>query len=156
MKTLMLVLVLVTSNAFAIGYKEMSSSFTISSRTDAGMRTYYNCDSVEDRVESMLETMGASVHRVRCIGGINRWNPSLSTDAHVVATYSALSNEVQDGNMTVAISNERIRSNDSCHMINSAFNSLKANFELSGVKMRRCSRTRSRTSISFDVLKETK
>ena len=156
MKALMLVLVLVTSNAFAIGYKEMRSSFTISDRGDMGTRTYYNCDSVEDRVESMLETMGADVHSVRCIGGIHPWNPRLSTAAHVVATYSALSNDVQDGNMTVAISSEIIRTNYSCKMVNSAFNSLKKNFELSGVKMRRCSRAMDRANIRFDVLKETR
>jgi hypothetical protein len=154
MKILMLVMVLVTSNAFAVGYKEMRSSFTISSRMDTGVRAYYNCDSVETRVEAMLEVMGADVHSVKCIGGLHPWNPSLSTEAHVVATYSALSNDVQDGNMTVAISNERIRSNYSCHMINSAFNSLKKNFELSGVKMRRCLRGMDRANIRFDVLKE--
>jgi hypothetical protein len=145
---------LVSSSAFAVGYKEYKSSFTISDRGDAGSRVYYNCDSVEDAVEDMLTKLGAMDINVRCTGGLDRFG-NMHMPAHVKTSYSAINLESDnDVNMSVGVESERIRERGQCRLLNSIFSEIKENFEIASFSTKRCSRSTSRTLIKFDVIKE--
>ena len=156
MKLLAMILVLVSGNALAVGYQEFNSRFTIPVISDVGTRVYYNCDSVEDRVEAMLEQMGAQNIRVRCTGGLDRFNGRFSTAARVRASYEALSTDVDGGNTTVSIFNETLTARGTnCHLVTRAFRAVSKNFEITSAELPRCRRSsRARARINFEVLKE--
>jgi hypothetical protein len=153
MKVIALILTLVSTSAFAIGYEQYESKFTISDRTSYG-QVYYNCDSVEIQTEKMLEKLGAIDIEVKCNGGLDRWG-HMHMPARVKATYSALSSSIDnDTNMTVGIYSEKLRERGKCHLLNSIFKSVKKNFELTSYSMRSCMRSNSHALIKFDVIKE--
>jgi len=151
MKVLILMLALISSNVFAVGYKTVKSSFTVPELSGNGGRSYYSCDSVEAETQSILKTLGAKNISVRCTGGISPFG-GFHSPAFVRANYSVLSFEVQ-GNMTVAIANERIDGNN-CHLTNSIVNGVEKKFEISKLRTRNCFRASDRTMVTMDVLKE--
>jgi hypothetical protein len=151
MKILILMLALVSSSVFAVGYKSVKSSFTVSEFSGNGNRTYYSCDSVEYETEAILKVFGAKNISVRCSGGINPTG-GFHTSARVRTNYDVLSYEVE-GNMTVAIENDRFDGNN-CHLADSIVRGVEKKFEISNLRSRSCFRSSDRTRITFDVLKE--
>lgn len=84
MKTMTFIAALfAVSSAFASEY--VTKKLSWGPRTHhGGSVTYYNCDSVENTVESHLEDLGAQNISVNCSGGIEMgW----STPAHVTAKF---------------------------------------------------------------------
>ncbi|MBD65602.1 MAG: hypothetical protein CME62_10375 [Halobacteriovoraceae bacterium] len=152
MKSIILTLVLMAGNALAIGYEQKNASFTISSIAGNGSRVYYNCNSVEDKVEDVLLQLGAKNIRVRCSGGLDRWG--MSTDAFVRASFTALSEDV-DGNIIAAVSHEEIRKRSDCHLYSEIVEGVEDKFLMYSVpQVDRCYRAGDRTRIKLSVLKE--
>ena len=151
MKKLILVLTLVAGNVFAANFQTNNSSFTVSDITRDGSRVYYNCDSVEHKVEKLLTKMGAKVHSVKCTGGLDVFG-RFHTPARVRVSYDTISSKLA-GNVATAISSVSIKERDNCHLNNTVVKAVKKNFEISKVEMKRCFNANSRTRISMDVLK---
>ena len=151
MKKLFIVLALISSQAFAVNYQSNTSNFVISDMARDGSRVYYNCDSVEDKVEKLLTDMGAIVKNVRCSGGINR-HSRIFTPAFVRVSYDTLSSEIA-GNVSASIMTVNLNERSNCHINNTVFKAVKKNFEISSVNMRSCFRPSQRTMIQVDVLK---
>lgn len=88
MRSMIIGLILVSSSAFAGEY--VSQKFSVSVGGMGGWNTtYYNCDSLEDRVESNLEKLGAVNVRVRCSGGLDTWGHMPPMPAYVTASFDA-------------------------------------------------------------------
>lgn len=141
MKTIIITLMmsLLASSAYAT----TSTSFTISTFSNNGSRVYYNCDSVEDRVESILNTMGVSVVDVRCTGGLDRFG-RMHTSAFVRTTFDATALEAKEVKIT-----DRSR----CHLNNSIVKSLAKSIKVENLKLGTCFRSGSRTRISLNIVK---
>lgn len=83
------VLALVASaSAFANEYVSKTVSFSVGGRGGLNY-SYYNCDSVEDTVESHLEKLGATNISVRCSGGLQYPSPMPPMPAFVKASFDA-------------------------------------------------------------------
>ena len=119
MKTILfgLVLSLVASAQVMIDaeVQSVSKNFNISSFGDFGSRIYYNCDSVENAVESMMTDFGATNVSVRCTGGLNRWG-GFPTEARVSLSMDVLKMKAA-GAMRGEYKSVRIRSFRSCHLL---------------------------------------
>lgn len=144
-------LVFLSTSVFAVNYETQTSKFVISDRAENGNRVYYNCDSVESKVTSILEEMGAIVQSVRCTGGIDRFG-QFHMPARVVAIYESLNSEIA-GNVSSAISDVKIREHGNCHLNNSIFKNIKEKFEITALKQSRCISASSRTLIKMKLLK---
>jgi hypothetical protein len=154
MKSLLLILCLISTSAFAVGYEEYKSNFTISERTGDGARVYYNCDSVESAVEDMLVKLGALDINVRCSGGLDQFG-NMHMPANIKSSYRAINLESDsDVNMSVGVESEKIRNRSQCHLLNSVFMNIKGNFEIASFSKRSCLRSSDRALIKFDVIKE--
>lgn len=95
------------SSAFASEYVSRKLSFS-PRMYNGGTVTYYNCDSVENTVESHLESLGAQNVRVSCTGGIEMgWN----TPAHVSASFDVLVPEIDAPSRGASLSGR-----DSCSL----------------------------------------
>lgn len=152
MKTLILFTTLIFANAYAVGYKTVQENFTIFSNVGSG-QVYYNCDSVEYKVEELLEEMGAQNIRVRCSGGLDRFG-QFSTSARVNTTFDVLSYEMPNDGTMFSTKRVEIRERDNCHLYNSSFKALSKSFEISEISTGVCFRPGDRTRISFKVIKE--
>ena len=152
MKGLALVLTLISSSAFAVGYQSVNTSYTIFSNV-GGNNVYYNCDSVERNVENLLEEMGARNISVRCTGGLDRWG-RMSTSAFVRASFEALSYSMPNDGTHFAVEKVSINERGACHLYNTSVKALAKNFELTELSTGSCWRPGDSTSISFKVLKE--
>ena len=152
MKTLILLSALLMSNAYAIGYKAVSANYTIFSNV-GGAQVYYNCDSVENDVERMLEEMGAKNIRVRCSGGLDTFG-RFSTSAFVRAHFEVLSYEVSNDGTIFSSERVEIKERDNCHLYNTSFRALSKFFEMTQASTGSCFRPGDRTRISFNVIKE--
>ena len=155
MKFFMMLILVMSTSAFATGYKTVSSKYTIFSNVGSG-HVFYNCSLVERRVEDLLEIMGAKNIRVRCHGGLDRFGGRVSTPARVRATFDVLSSSVPNDGSIASIQKIEIRERNSCHLYISSFKKLSKHFEISNAKVPRCSlsRTSRRVKITFNVLKE--
>lgn len=151
MKLVALVCFLLSTSLFAADYQRNSSSFTIPTFTGNGGRVYYNCDSVEHRVKSVLEDMGAVVHSVRCTGGLDRWGGRMHLPASVRVVYDTLNSEL-DGNVATVVGETQISQRDNCHLNTNIFNAVKGNFEIYKESQRNCFRPSDRTRINIRVL----
>lgn len=156
MKFFMLMVLTLSSSAFATGYKSVSAKYTIFSNFGVGGHVYYNCDSVENRVEDLLERMGAKNIRVRCTGGLDRFGGRFSTPARVRTSFDVLSSRVRNDGTRASVQRVEIRKRDNCHLYSTSFKALSRYFETSNQRVSRCSTSRAarRTRISFNVLKE--
>ena len=152
MKFLM-ALVFSFSFAYSAEYKDFKTKYTIQTRTDFGSQVFYNCDSVENRVERLLETLGAKNISVRCTGGLDMWG-NFHLPARVTAKYSALSNEMINSGINTELVEEKVKERNSCHLLNTSFNKLRKNFLIDSYKVRRCTSSNTRSNIRFTVLKE--
>ena len=152
MKIIALIAVMLSTSLFAADFERKVDNFTISTIAPDGNRVYYNCDSVERRVETVLEEMGAIVQSVRCTGGLDRWNGRFNLPANVSVVYDVLNSEL-DGNVATRIVDTRISQRDNCHLNISIFESVKDNFEIDKYTQRRCRRSGDRTLINMTVLK---
>ncbi len=142
MRSLIVLMMIVSSfSVFAAEEK-----FTISHIVGNGY-VYYNCDSVEDFTEDMLESLGATGISVRCRGGFDQYNPSWSTSARVVASFDV----PEEGVMTSV----ELKGWQNCHLATTVFAAVSGNFDLQNVEVSRCSafRPNGKYSISFDVAK---
>lgn len=153
MKALALVLLTMSSSVFAVGYQSVRANYTIFSNL-GGARVYYNCDSVENHVEKLLEDMGARNIIVRCSGGLDTFNGRFNTPANVTAKFEALSYEHPNDGTHFSTKRVEIRKRDNCHLYNSSFKALRKYFEISNAQSSSCFRPGDRTRISFNVLKE--
>lgn len=134
-------MLLASISAFAVEEK-----FTVS-HIVAGGYVYYNCDSVEDATEDMLEALGATEINVRCRGGFDNMNPSWSTSARVTANF-----ELPEEGVLTSV---ELRGRDKCHLATSIYNAVSVHFDVSNEDVSRCSsfRPNSRYKITFDVVK---
>lgn len=153
MKVLALTLLMMSTSAFAVGYQSARASYTIFSNVGSG-QVYYNCDSVENHVEDLLEEMGARNIRVRCSGGLDRFGGRFSTPASVVATFEALRYGYPNDGTIFSNRKVEIRERDNCHLYNTSFRALEKHFEISNSSASACFRPGDRTRISFNVIKE--
>jgi hypothetical protein len=71
MRFIALLVFVVTTSAFADTVSR-DVKFSHPTRTIWG-ETFYNCNAVEDMLESHLRKLGASSIRVRCTGGLETW-----------------------------------------------------------------------------------
>lgn len=152
MKAIVIGLLMMSSNLYAVGYQSMNASYTIFSNVGGG-QVYYNCDSVENRVEDLLEEMGARNIRVRCSGGLDRFG-RMSTSAHVRANFEALSYSMPNDGTHFSVKRVEVRERDNCHLYNTSVRALAKYFETSNVSTSACFRPGDRTRISLNVLKE--
>ncbi len=148
---LILIAAFTMTSAFAANYEKKSESFTISQFANNGARIYYNCDSVETKVEQTLKKLGAIVYSVRCTGGIDRFG-RFHTPARVSATFDALNSEI-DGNIATAIRTVSLNERTNCHLYQNIMRGLEQSFEISKVNYGRCHKPGARTRIKFKVLK---
>jgi hypothetical protein len=88
MRSIALLALVVSASSFAGEYVSKKVSFSVGGMGGFNT-TYYNCDSVEDRVESHLETLGASNISVRCSGGLDTWSSMPPMPAYVTASFDA-------------------------------------------------------------------
>lgn len=110
-------------------------SFHIDSRPDVGLRVYYNCDSVESQLESLLEQMGARNIDVRCTGGFDRNLPEIAWEADVDLRFDALKlvGSGTPGAIRAAFQDIRIHEWDSCYLLRQTFDEVKSDFVLKNV-----------------------
>ncbi len=156
MKFLVMAIFALSTSVFAAGYQTVSAKYTIFSNVGSGGSIYYNCDSVENKVEDLLELMGAKNIRVRCTGGLDTFGGRFSTPPRVRATFDAVRSNVRNDGTYASVKRVEIRKRNNCHLYNSSFKALSRYFEISNAKTSHCSLSRAsrRTRISFNVLKE--
>ncbi len=127
-----LALTAVAFNASAeqFAYPAMSEvSYSLPSHVGGGDQIYYNCDSVESTVKSMLKKLGAEDIRVRCTGGIDEW--STPTSAFVTAKFVAASMVKNNQAPRVAsIKSVTLRDDGNCHLYNETLMALSEGMEL--------------------------
>lgn len=130
-------------------------SFQVDSRPGTSGRVYYNCDSVEGQIESMLEQMGAVNIQVSCTGGIDSHRPQIAWDASVDATFDTL-HPVRPGTpgaINAAMRSVQIHEWDSCYLLNQAFQEVAPSFALQNVVgPRSCSSMRSAFRVELESL----
>lgn len=151
MKMFTLMMVLFSASVFGADYERKTDRFTISTIAPDGNLVFYNCDSVENRVERVLEEMGAIVHSVRCRGGLDPWN-GFNLPASVTVVYDVLNSEI-DGNVATQMMDSSISQRTNCHLNHEIFDAVKANFEIDKYTKARCRRASGRTRVRVVVLK---
>lgn len=151
MRILTFIIALVSLNVYAAEYERKDANFTIRDRVGFDI-VYYNCDSVEQTVESILGEMGAKDIRVRCTGGLDRMGFN-HLPARVNAEFEAINAEL-DGKISVNIDEVKFRNHRNCHLYNSIVNAVQDQFEIAHIEMRRCHRIGGATRIHMSVLKE--
>jgi hypothetical protein len=107
--------------------------FYISSNWDFG-RVYYNCDSVEDSVESLLAALGATDIRVRCTGGISNDMPPM--DASVTVSYQSLrlANPGEPGAISAQWKGVNYQTFDNCFLNQQIFKNVRSGFAIQDVR----------------------
>ncbi|MEC9284165.1 MAG: hypothetical protein VX642_15725 [Bdellovibrionota bacterium] len=151
MRILTFIIALVSLNVYAAEYERKEANFTIRDRVGFDI-VYYNCDSAEYTVESILEEMGAKDIRVRCTGGLDPIG-SIHLPARINAEFEAINAEL-DGKISVKIDEVKFRNHKNCHLYNSVVKAVQDQFEIAHMEMRRCHRIDGSTLIKMSVLKE--
>jgi len=129
-----------------------NTSFRISSFGDFGSRVYYNCDSVESVVESMLTDFGAQNVSVRCSGGLNPWG-GFATEAFVRVEMDVMT-ENNDGAMRGEYQVVEIKSSQSCHLYREVAKNTHGLFNVKSLTYtKRCSPSFDRFKLQGEFLK---
>lgn len=155
MRTILLGLILsIGASAQMIDAQTVNTktSFRISSIGDFGSRIYYNCDSVENEVERMMEAFGASNVNVTCSGGLSPWG-GFATEAFVRLSMDVLKADIE-GVMRGEYQRVEVKSFDNCHLLKEITNNTHGLFDVKNLTYTtRCSSTFKRFSLSGDFLK---
>ena len=155
MKTILLGLILaIGASAQMVDAQSMtkSASFRISSIGDFGSRIYYNCDSVENQVASMMERFGATNVSVRCTGGLDPWG-GFATEAFVRLTMDVLVSDA-NGAMRGEYQEVSIRSFDNCHLLKEISENTHGLFDVRSLNYTKtCTRSNSRFRLKGEFLK---
>ncbi len=151
-KVLTLISIIFSFSALSAGYERVEKSFTIRHITDFGSQVYYNCDSVENKTEQLLESLGAIVYSVRCTGGLDVFG-RFHMPARVKVEFEALKSEI-DGGINSIYDVVSIRDFHNCHLNNSILNGVKDSLDILNIETRRCLRSSDRTRIEVSVLTE--
>lgn len=150
-KVTFLAMMLSVSTAFGAGYNNNYSHFSISQFTADGSRVYYNCDSVEDTVSSVLRKMGANISSVRCTGGLDRFG-QFHSSAVVKVSFESLSSKIDQG-VAAHVEAVEFKVRNNCHLYNSIVKGVSESFEISSLKIRKCRKPGDRVRIKMNVLK---
>ena len=113
----------------------VTKKFTLKSDFGVNSEVYFNCDSVENSMRSMLSKMGATDIHVRCTGGIQD-PPFEFWDANVTVSYSSLKAS-SSGNIDADYRSISIDTFDSCVLLSQLFAEVQDSFDikdLSGTK----------------------
>lgn len=155
MKSILLVLVIAFgASAQMIDAQTMTkkTSFRISSIADFGSRVYYNCDSVENQVESLMERFGATNVSVRCTGGLNPWG-GFATEAFVTLSMDVMVSDA-NGAMRGEYQTVKVNSFDNCHLLKEVVDNTHGLFDVQDLDYtRRCTRTNARFKLVGSFLK---
>lgn len=100
MRTIAIAALLVSASAMAdvAGSKEVS--FSVGGRGGLNY-TFYNCDSVEERVETLIEKLGGTSASVRCTGGLDRWGGMPPMPSYVTARFETVGGTGAVENVTI-------------------------------------------------------
>lgn len=109
-------------------YSSTKASFNITSFGDFGTRIYYNCDSVEAEVKSLMKEFGAKNIQVRCTGGITPWG-GMATDAFVRLSMDVLTENV-DGATNAEYQLVEISETRNCHLLKEVTKATKDLFKV--------------------------
>lgn len=150
MRTILLASLLVTTSAMAseVGLKKVS--FSVGGRGGLNY-SYYNCDSVKDTVEALIEKLGGSSVSVRCTGGLDTWGNMPPMPAYVTATFD----NAASGNGPTERVTLKSRFESSCELNTTALNAILPQFENITVVSKRdtCFDNRSRWSYDLDIVR---
>ena len=141
-----------TAQASEVAYPtETEINYTLLSHVGGGEQVYYNCDSVEDTVESMLKKLGAENISVRCTGGLDqdwRFPTPANVSARFIAASSVKNNQAP---RKASVQNVVLRDNGSCHLYKETLETLEVAMELEIVKAPGACRADSRIRSNFQV-----
>jgi hypothetical protein len=147
MRTLAIAALLVSASAMATDSGLKKVSFSVGGRGGLNY-TFYNCDSVEDRVETLIEKLGGTSVSVRCTGGLDTWGHMPPMPAYVTATFE---NAAGNG----AVENVTLKSNmdSDCELNVTALNAILPQFENIRVISKRasCFDNSSRWSYNLEI-----
>jgi hypothetical protein len=126
--------------------------FNITSFGDFGSRVYYNCDSVEAEVKSMMELFGAQNISVRCSGGISPWG-GFATDAFVTLKMDVMTLD-DEGTMRAEYEAVELRARRNCHLLKEVTKATAKLFVMKDLKYSRsCSPSSDFFRLSATILK---
>jgi hypothetical protein len=95
MRSLLIAAILVSGSAMAT-----EVSFSAGGRGGLNV-TYFNCDSVEGQVETLIEKLGGTNVSVRCTGGLDTWRSMPPMPAYVTATFDTVGGTGAVENVTI-------------------------------------------------------
>lgn len=131
--------------------------YTLNSHLGGGEQVYYNCDSVESSVYSILKKIGAEQIKVNCTGGLDDWR--FPMPAYVSARFIAASSiKNKQAPRKASVESISLRDNGSCHLFKETLNTLEVAVELNVTKSPSSCRadSRLRNKFTVDVLKFSK
>lgn len=134
MRTLVIAALLVSGSAMAVDAGSKEVSFSVGGRGGLNY-TFFNCDSVEGQVETLIEKLGGTNVSVRCTGGLDPWSSMPPMPAYVTATFD-------NAGGTGAVENVTIKSqawDSNCELNVTALESLLPKFENIKVVSKRAS-----------------
>ena len=145
-----LTVVAFNASAEQLAYPTLTEvSYSLDSNV-GGDQVYYNCDSVESSVKSMLKKVGAENISVRCTGGLDRW--SFPTPAYVTAKFVAASMVKNNSAPRKAlVQNVTLRDNGNCQMYLNTLEALSEAMELDIVAGPTSCRLDTRIRSKFEV-----
>lgn len=145
MRTIAIAALLVSASAMAdMGSKEVS--FSVGGRGGLNY-SYYNCDSVVDRVETLIEKLGGMNASVRCTGGLDTWRGMPPMPAYVTAGFDTVGGT--GAVETITIKSDSFDSN--CELNVAAMEALLPAFENIKVLKKRASCFDNRTRWSYEL-----
>jgi hypothetical protein len=118
-------------------------------------QVYYNCDSAEDYIESLLKKMGASNISVRCTGGIDYGQiPMDFLSIEVAYDNVRLPSANVTGTQTTGVWKEvKLNDFDNCNLAMETIKGVKDHFELKDIKgADRCWDPNDSYRVSFSAL----
>lgn len=127
MKLFVLSFITMMGLSLSVHAEAVKLSYTISNIGD-GTKIYYSCDVVEDMVENMLETLGATDIKTRCFSGTNGaidWFLPLSVSV-----------EFQKTNFSETQHAEFM--GETCYLAHETFHVLKKTFAVTNVDKNHC------------------
>jgi len=133
-------LALVLSLGFSIAQASVPSErishridFTLDTYFGAGEKVYYDCFSAESAIEDQMERMGAKNVHVRCVGGLDTFNPDMSMPAHIILEFVTLV-PGSPGAVNANWKQVRINSFGNCFMMSQVYEQVKGTMEMQNVK----------------------
>jgi hypothetical protein len=118
-----------------------SFDFVVNGRTGMGNQVYYNCESAEDYIETLLEKVGATNISVRCTGGIDFGQTPMNELSIEVAFDSVrLPSASVTGTQTAAVwKSVKLQDFDNCNLAMETIKGVKDHLELKDVQgLHRC------------------